>query len=803
MCKAFNFINFKRQGFDVKTFVRDMKQKIAIVTILALLIAFLYALKSGVFESTPHDYVSMKMPEVVDYNFHIKPVLSDNCYTCHGPDANKRKAGLRLDIAENAFAELPENPGKFAVVPNKSGESELYRRIVSDEPTELMPPSDSQLHLKEYEKELIKKWIKQGGKFEKHWAYLSPVKKEIPTTESFDWGTNEIDGFILRKLQENNLNPSEKAPIKSILRRVSLDLTGLPPNQDAINRLLKNNSEDIIHKAIDEFLASPAYGERMTQSWLDLARYADSHGYQDDSYRTMWPWRDWVIHAFNKNLPYDEFLTWQLAGDLLPNATKEQILATGFNRNHPITQEGGVIREEYRINYVLDRTNTLGKGILGLTLECARCHDHKYDAISQKNYYEFFSFFNYVNEKGLQMNAVEAAEKKFFADPPYIELTSKETSGVLDFVNLEKGKEINVMVMNDSAPKTTFILNRGEYDQPTDSVLPSAPEIIYPFSEELPKNRLGLAKWITDKENPLTARVFVNRIWGMVFGRGLVETSEDFGVQGSLPSHPELLDWLAVDFMEHDWDIKYLLKKIMLSDTYQQSSALTPELKKVDSENKLLARAPRFRMSGEMIRDYILATSGLLNSEIGGPSVKPYQPPGLWEETNAGENRGVLTKYIQDTGEKLYRRSLYTFWKRTLPPASMAIFDAPTRDFCEVRRQKTNTPLQALALQNDVQVLEAARVLAQTTIASGIEDASVVENIFKRIMVRSPKEEEVVMLDNYFQDALKKFLGNTEDAKNLVAVGEFEQLDVDPSKTAALMLTAQIIYNLDETITKE
>jgi len=780
-----------------------MRQKIIIGTVLLGLIVLLWAFKSGVFKSTSDDYVNVKMPDVVDYNFHIKPILSDNCYTCHGPDANKRKAGLRLDLEENAYAELPENQGKFALVSGKPNDSELYRRIKSEEPSEMMPPSDSQLNLKEYEKELIKKWIEQGGKFQKHWAYNPPIKKAVSGSENYDWEQNEIDGFVLQKLEVNKLSPSERAPVESLLRRISLDLTGLPPKQEVVDRLLKNDSSEIVAKAVDEFLAMPAYGERMTQPWLDMARYADSHGYQDDSYRTMWPWRDWVIHAFNTNMPYDKFLTWQLAGDLLPNATKEQILATGFNRNHPITQEGGVIREEYRINYVLDRTNTLGKGILGLTLECARCHDHKYDALSQKNYYELFSFFNYVNEKGLQMDAVQAAKQKFFADPPYITITSKETQEILDFVNLEKGKEIKVMVMNDSAPKTTFILNRGEYDQPTDSVLPNAPEFIYPFSDSLPKNRLGLAKWITDKENPLTARVYVNRIWGMLFGRGLVETTEDFGVQGSLPSHPELLDWLAVDFMEHDWDIKYLLKKIMLSATYQQSSSLTPELKKADPENRLLARAPRFRMSGEMIRDYMLTTSGLLNTKMGGPSVKPYQPPGLWEETNAGENRGVLTKYIPDTGEKLYRRSLYTLWKRTLPPANMTIFDAPTRDFCEVRRQKTNTPLQALALQNDVQVLEAARVLSEKTIASGTEDSAVVAHIFKQILVRSPKEEEIKMLQNYYHDALEKFLKNTEDAKNLVAIGEFEHLDVDPSKTAALMLTAQVIYNLDETITKE
>lgn len=780
-----------------------MKQKLIIACILLSLTSLLWAFKSGVFNGISDDYASMKLPEVVDYNFHIKPILSDNCYTCHGPDANKRKAGLRLDLEESAFKELKESPGRYAFVAGKPDESKAYWHIDTDDVNEIMPPTDSKLSLNSYEKKLIKKWIEQGAKFEKHWAFLQPVKKEVPSNEALDWAQNEIDGFVLKKLQENSMQPSEKAAKETLIRRISLDLTGLPPKIEQTKKLLNLPDEEIISNAIDQFLSTPAYGERMTQSWLDVSRYADSHGYQDDSYRTMWPWRDWVIHAFNKNLPYDDFLIWQLAGDLIPNATKEQILATGFNRNHPITQEGGVIQEEYRTNYVLDRTNTLGKGILGLTLECARCHDHKYDAISQENYFGFFAFFNQVNEKGLQMDAVQAKNEKFFADPPFITLDADEVEGVLDFVNLNEGQKVNVMVMNDSAPKTTFILNRGEYDQPTDSVEANTPEVIYPFSENLPKNRLGLAKWMVDKNNPLTARVFVNRVWGMLFGRGLVETAEDFGVQGSLPTHPELLDWLAVDFMEHDWDIKYLLKKIMLSATYQQKSELRSDLKKVDPENRLLARASRFRMSGEMIRDYILASSGLLNTEIGGPSVKPYQPMGLWAETNAGENRGVLTNYVQDSGEDLYRRSLYTLWKRTLPPPTMTIFDAPTRDFCEVRRQKTNTPLQALALQNDVQVLEAARVLAQNTLETETKEDVVVESIFKRILVREPKEVERKMLQDYYADALDKFTENTEEAKSLVAVGEYEQLDVNPSKTAALMLTAQVIYNLDETITKE
>ncbi|MCG2462907.1 PSD1 and planctomycete cytochrome C domain-containing protein, partial [Flavobacteriaceae bacterium F89] len=779
-----------------------MRQKALILAILLVLFGLVWAFRDGTFAGPGEGYVSLRVPDVVDYNFDIKPILSDRCYKCHGPDANKREAGLRIDMEGPAFSELPENPGKYAIVAGRPGQSELYRRITSEDPDEMMPPPDSQLSLNSYERKLLKKWIEQGGKFEKHWAFIPPEKAEVPRNDS-DWGQNEIDAFVLGKLEDNGLSPSPKADHATLIRRISLDITGLPPTLEMAQRFAGDSSEAAIGKVIDGFLASPAYGERMTQTWLDVARYADSHGYQDDSYRSMWPWRDWVIHAFNENMHYDQFLTWQLAGDLLPDADKEEILATGFNRNHPITQEGGVIQEEYRSNYVVDRTNTLGTGILGITLECAKCHDHKYDPISQKNYYQMYSFFNNVDEKGLQMDAVQAAKKKYFADAPFITVSDEDSEGVLSFINKKEGDSVRVMVMDDAEPRDAFVFNRGNYDDPGEKVGPNTPEAILPFSDKLPKNRLGLAQWITDKDNPLTARVFVNRTWAMLFGRGIVETVGDFGVQGSLPTHPGLLDWLAADFMEHDWDIKYLLKKIMLSSTYQQSSELTPELKKADPENILLARAPRFRMSGEMIRDYMLATSGLLDREIGGESVRPYQPAGLWEETNAGGNRGTLTKYVPDTVNGLYRRSLYTFWKRTLPPPNMTIFDAPTRDFCEVRRQSTNTPLQALALQNDEQLLEAARVLAQETVTEKASGSELVSDLFRRILVRNPKDAELRLLEEYYESALAGFAKDEGNAEKLLSQGSYERAGTDPAGTAALMLTAQVIYNLDETITKE
>ncbi len=778
-----------------------MKQKLLIFLVLAIVISVVFSIKTGVLNSKNERYTDVKIPDVIDYNFHIKPILSDKCYTCHGPDANKRKAGLRLDNETSAFEELSESPGEYAIIPEKPNKSKLYHRITTDDPKILMPPIDSQLKLSTYEISLIKKWIKQGAKFKKHWAYIKPKKNNLPEIASSKWVQNEIDYFILKRLEENNLSPSKKAKKETLIRRISLDLTGLPPNEEQIKSFITTDSEADIGEIIDLFLASPAYGERMTQNWLDLARYADSHGYQDDNYRSMWPWRDWVIHAFNSNLPYNEFLIWQMAGDLLPNATKEQILATGFNRNHPITQEGGIIQEEYRSAYVVDRTNTLGKGILGLTLECAKCHDHKYDALSQKNYFEMYAFFNNVNEKGIQMTVPEAVRRKYYADAPFLTITDEDVNNTLSFINKKENEVVSVMVMNDSTPRKAFILDRGEYDNPTEKVKPNVPDFILPFSEEYPKNRLGLAYWLTSNNNPLTARVFVNRMWGMLFGKGLVETSEDFGVQGSLPSHPELLDWLAVDFVEHNWDIKYLLKKIMLSATYQQTSELTPVLKQADPENVLLARASRFRMSGEMIRDYILATSGLLKSEIGGPSVKPYQPDGLWKDTNAG--RGLLKVYKKDEGDKLYRRSLYTFWKRTSPPPSMTLFDAPTRDNCEVRRQKTNTPLQALALQNDIQVLEAARVLAQNIEHKEEDTTKMLKSLFEKILIRSPKEDELALLEKYYKTTFDEFTVNHDNAVKMASIGEYEKTWENPAKTAALMLTSQVVYNLDETITKE
>lgn len=741
---------------------------------------------------------AQRIPDVVDFNFHIRPILSDRCFKCHGPDANQRKADLRLDTEAGLYQALKDNPDAHVVVNGKSKESELYRRLIADDTSQVMPPPYSNLRVTDHEKKLIRKWIDQGAKYQKHWAFIPPSKQELPDVEN-DWVSNEIDRFVLVKMEEQNLEPNERADKERLLRRLSFDLTGLPPSIEMQERFLNDDARDAYDKIVDELLKSPHYGEKMAIHWLDVARYADSHGYQDDGYRTMWPWRDWVIHAFNQNYPYDQFLTWQLAGDLMPNPTKEMMLATGFNRNHKITQEGGVIDEEYRIEYVTDRTNTFGKAFLALTLECAKCHDHKYDPISQKDYFSTFAFFNQVNEKGL-VGDIQLAS---LADPPKIAITDEDVKGILSFVNKKEKDPVPVMVMKDSSVvRTTRVLVRGAYDVLGDTVDFQVPEAIYPYdTTRFPKNRLGLAQWLTDKDHPLTSRVFVNRIWQEFFGKGIVKTSGDFGMQGELPSHPELLDWLAVDFMEHGWDVKRLVKQIVMSSTYQQSGEVSEKKLAVDPENKYLARASRLRLPSELIKDHVLASSGLLVREVGGPSVKPYQPDGIWELSTSG--RGVLANYVQDHGEKLYRRGMYNFIKRTVPPPVMLMFDASNRDQCEVRRISTNTPLQALIMMNDPMVLEASRVLAERLMLEDLSPEERISRAFRLILCRKAPAKELEILQRFYQDEKKYFEVETEKAQQKLQVGEFRHEEItDVASTAALMQVVTTLYNTDEAITR-
>jgi hypothetical protein len=735
----------------------------------------------------------------VDYNLHIRPILSDRCFKCHGPDGNQRKANLRLDTQEGAFAALKDNATAHAIIPREPEKSEVFLRLITSDTSIVMPPPNSNLSVTQDEVALIKKWIEQGAKYKPHWAFIPPIKYALPKVSNEEWPKNEIDYFILKKIETAGFKPNEEADKARLLKRVSLDLTGLPPSLELHNRFINDNATNAYERVVDELLAQPQYGEKMAVHWMDVARYADSHGYQDDGLRTMWPWRDWVIHAFNKNYAYDKFLTWQLAGDLLPNPSKEQLLATGFNRNHKITQEGGIIDEEYRIEYVTDRTNTFSKAFLALTFECAHCHDHKYDPISQKDYYRTFAFFNRVPEKGLVGDISLAS----LADPPKIKISNEDVQSILTFINKRDTTPVEVMVMKDTTWKrSTHILVRGVYDAPGEKVDIGLPPAILPFdSLKYGNNRLALAKWLVDKKNPLTARVFVNRMWQELFSRGLVKSSGDFGMQGDLPSHPELLDWLAVDFRENGWNIKRLMKQIVMSATYQQSSTISKKQLELDPDNILLSRAPRVRLTAEGVRDLALASSGLLVKEIGGASMKVYQPKGIWEASTSG--RGQLARYKQDHGNDLYRRGLYSFIKRTVPPPGMLIFDASNRDQCEVKRGNTNTPLQALLLLNEPLMLEAARVMAERLMLEKSSPEEKVKKAFLLIMCRNGAQKEMDLLKQYFEAEKKSFSVTPQKAKQFIAVGEYRHEKIDDTiSLAALMQVIQTIFNTDEAITK-
>ena len=737
------------------------------------------------------------IPDSISYNFDIRPILSDKCFKCHGPDANKRQVGLRLDIAEEAYKVLDENPSWHAIVPDKPELSQVFLRISSQDTALQMPPANSKLTLASREITLIKKWIEQGAKYERHWSFIAPEDRGLLHVENKEWPKNEIDYFILHQQEQHGLEPNEEADKERLLKRVCFDLIGLPPSLEMMDRFVADDSKDAYEKIVDELLQHRAYGEKMAVHWMDISRFADSHGFQDDSYRTQWPWRDWVIKAFNQNISYQDFITWQLAGDLLPDANKEQLLATGFNRNHKITEEGGIIPEEYRSMYVTDRTDMLGKALMGVTIECAHCHDHKYDPFSQKDYYRLYAFFNNVNEFGIE-SVVGGPET--YAKKPLMEITKEDLKGILSFINKSDTNQLIVSIMGDlDTLRKTFLLKLGNYDAPGEEVTAGTPASILPFDDAYPKNRLGLTQWLFDKRHPLTARVFVNQMWQEFFGKGLVKTSGDFGMQGELPSHPALLDWLAVDFMAHGWDIKRLVKQLVTSATYRQSAVITEEKLKSDPDNIYLARASRYHIHAEFIRDLVLASSGLLVKTIGGPSVKPYQPEGLWEGATSG--RGILSVYKQDHGSDLYRRGLYTFVKRTVPPPTMGIFDASNRDQCEVKRLRTNTPLQALQMMNDPAVLEASRVLAATLLEEESNTQEKITKAFWLIICRMPREKEIAMLQNYFDGELKNI--SSLAANNLLDVGEYPiPKKIDPIKLAAMMQVVSSIYNLEEAITR-
>jgi hypothetical protein len=751
-------------------------------------------------KEAPMEGAATTLPQVVDFNFHIKPILSDRCFKCHGPDEATREGGLGLHTEAHAFAALGKAQDHFALVPGDPEKSALIQRIYSEDPQEVMPPPESNLTLSAYEKSLLRLWVEQGAEWKKHWAFLLPEKPQVPKAGE-GWAQNEIDHFIRARQEEYGLEPSPRADKAKLIRRLSFDLRGLPPTLEEIESFLGDEQPGAWLRLVDTFLSSTSYAERMALDWMDIARYADTHGYQDDFERVMWPWRDWVIHAFEENMPYDQFVTWQLAGDLLPNPTLEQRIATGFNRNHKITAEGGVIDEEYRVEYVADRAQTLSTAFLGLTLECARCHDHKYDPISQKDYFSLFGFFNTIPEKGF---VGELNQNFRYAPKPSLRITQEAMDSIVTFINNRDTLSfIDLMVMEEQAePRKTYMLNRGQYDQLGEEVEPAPPAALPPIPEGAPQNRLGLARWLFTPDNPLTARVTVNRLWQQLFGTGIVATPFDFGNQGALPTHPELLDFLAIKFQSEGWDVKMILRYMLQSATYQQSAVASPEGLELDPENQWLSRAPRLRLNAEMIRDQAFAVSGLLNKEVGGPSVKPYQPEGLWKETTGGGG-GSTARYVVSEGKDQYRKSLYTFWKRTVPPPGMLIMDAPSRDLCTVKRQETNTPLQALLLLNDPQVLDASKALALRAWEQEESTQERIVFIFRSVTSSLPDESELQVLLDYFEEERANYRQAPEQTRAYLANGAFRVPDTVPAADiAAYTLVANTIFNLDEAITR-
>ncbi|WP_282159919.1 PSD1 and planctomycete cytochrome C domain-containing protein [Ulvibacterium marinum] len=815
-----------------------------------------------------------ELPEKIDFNFHVRPILSDRCFACHGPDENARKANLRLDTEEGLFSML-EGKEKFPIVPGKPEDSEVIERVLHDDPEIVMPTPESNLTLTDTEKAILLKWVEQGAEWKTHWAFTAPVKVPLPKVIEPSWAKNEIDYFVLDKLESLGLPPSMETNKTTLIRRLSLDLIGLPPTPEEVQAFKNDTSPNAYENLVDRLLASPAYGERWAWEWLDVARYADTNGFQGDATRNMWPWRDWVIQAFNDNMPYDEFTIKQLAGDLLPNATRNDILATGFNRNHTYNTEGGSIPEETRVTNVFDRVETTGTAWLGLTMNCARCHDHKYDQITQKEYYQMFDYFNQTSEEGggwggklkplldlsreeefrknqkLQAHVDELVDKvKIFEDENYprepgvpmseaeaikkvkgldtrilINPPDKRGTGAyrqlanyFKNVHPQYGQLLNqvyeamqaydkatanatqVMVMDEAKePRTTYILDRGGYDKPKmeEPIIRDVPAILPPIPGNTKNNRLALAQWMVSKEQPLTARVTVNRYWQAFFGKGIVKTIDDFGVQSTLPSHPELLDWLAMDFQENGWDLKALFKKIVMSATYRQASNFNSELLEMDPENRYLARATRMRLPSWMLRDQVLYISGLLVDSIGGKPVKPYQPKGIWGEATFG-----FITYEQDHGDSLYRKSLYTFWRRIVGPTF--IFDNSPRQVCTVKKPDTNTPLHALTTLNDITYMEASRVMAEKVLTAKTSDDERIRFLFKWATARAPDAEEIKILKNRLIELRSDYASLPEEARKLIAIGEYPiNLDLAVTDYAAYTALSSLVFNLDETITRQ
>jgi hypothetical protein len=753
----------------------------------------------------------------VDFNHEIRPILSNRCFKCHGPDL--KKAGLDLQNRQSATRQLKS--GNFAIVPGKSAQSELIQRVSSPDEDIRMPPKGKAEPLTPAQVAKLRAWIDQGAKWEEHWAYVKPRRPPLPEVRKRAWVRNGIDHFVLARLEKEGLAPSTEADRATLIRRVSLDLTGLPPTLAEVDAFLSDQSPNGYEKVVDRLLASEHYGERQALPWLDQARYADTNGYEADHRRTIWPYRNWVINAFNRDVPFDRFTIEQIAGDLLPGATREQQIATGFHRNTMINSEGGTDDEEFRVAALIDRVNTTMEVWMGTTMGCAQCHNHKYDPFTQAEYYKLFAFFNSTADQGrsnepilelptvaeiARRQRVGAAILRWGAplvtpNPLLAAALARAVQGRLAALRKEEAaiQPASTLIMRElPKPRPTHILIRGSYTNKSDVVVPGVPAKLHPLAPGQPANRLALARWLVDPNNPLVGRVIMNRIWAQYFGRGLVETSEDFGVQGELPTHPELLDWLTAEFIRQKWSLKAMHRLIVTSASYRQSSHITRGLYERDPYNRLLTRGPRFRMDGEMVRDNVLAISGLLNRKIGGPSVFPYQPDGIWNNPYSGD------KWVTSTNGDEYRRGLYTFWRRTAPYAALVAFDAPSREVCTERRPRTNTPLQALATLNDKVFAEAAAALARRMMAEGgrtNEDRA--RHGFRLCVARTPSRAELDPLLALYRENLEKYKKDPTAANAMARSGSPKPpRKMDPAELAAWTVVANVLLNLDETVTK-
>ena len=820
----------------------------------------------------------------LDFNRDVRPILSENCFYCHGQDANKRQGDLRLDDREQAVA-------TGSIVPGKATESSLLSRIHETDPDTQMPPPKSNRRLSPEQKEILERWINEGATYSPHWSFVTPTKPNLPEVKNANWIRNAIDRFVLGKLESEGITPSPEADRATLLKRLYIDLIGLPPSPSEVDSFVGDTDSQAYEKRVEQLLNSEHYGERMALSWLDAARYADSNGFQQDGDTWQWIWRDWVVRALNENLPFDQFTIWQLAGDLIPNATTDQKIASGFNRNHLLNGEGGAIAEEQRFVVLFDRIDTTATTWLGLTMACAQCHDHKYDPITQKDYYRFLDLFNRVPESGvpeyissrirvaspylelpteenkvkfaefeakiaeLEREAVPLLDAAFFGWRAALMASDKpsETKGLTEPLSkllakpekersdeekkqtetdlrkhfeekvrntlndklpvlgrlIDQRNQFNsyradnlprVMIMSDSNPRESNVLSRGEYLKPEEKVSFEIPSFMPPMTADAPRNRLGFAQWLVSPEHPLTSRVQVNRMWQHFFGMGIVKTAEDFGVQSEYPIHLPLLDWLSVDFRESGWDMKAMTRLIVTSSTYRQSSKVSPTLLAVDIENRLFARSSRFRMPSMILRDWTLAASNLLDKRLAGKPVYPYQPDAIWESLAITKERDFT--YPASAGKDLYRRSLYTFWRRTVGPANM--FDASNRQTCRVRSSLTSTPLHALTTLNDPTWVEAARVLAQNGMHHSTNQGEQLFYVFRNILCRAPNEQELGMLRKALQKQYDLFSTDKPGAEAFVATGVADRdTTLDPVSHAALAAVCLAIINLDESMTRE